>query len=252
MKLVSMMKCSSTAQERFADRPARARSPVPRRSWCLGLLPVALGLFGASIVVAAPLRATPVVAPAAATQRVPGPDKTVATPLQQPAQNDALPDGESSLADTVDLATVESAAPAHGAGLPMARVLDEVLSAGFEVRLANIAVDAAKGDATAFAALANPVLSVTVGRALGYNPKVCSPDCSANQYQFTLSDQATISDVLFGKRRLRSEIGQLSERIAKLQRDDALRLVRLAAKRQFAALVYSQARLRLAVRVLQG
>jgi outer membrane protein TolC len=137
-------------------------------------------------------------------------------------------------------------------GLPLNRIVAEAIAVGFEARLASIAVDAARGDAKSFAAIANPAVSLGYGRALGYNPAVCSsPGCSPNQYTVGLSDQAAIADVVSGKRGLRKDIGQLSVRIAGLQRDDAIRVIKLAAKQQFSALVFAQARLRLAQRVLQ-
>lgn len=151
------------------------------------------------------------------------------------------------------LSSIESSGTprvAPGTGLTLATVLKEVLTAGFETRLANLSVDAARGDARSFAAIANPAMSLGVGRALGYNATVCGPGCSANQYTLGLSDQSAISDVISGKHGLRKDMGRQSVRLASLQRDEAIRVVKLAAKQQFASLVFSQARLRLSERVL--
>lgn len=153
----------------------------------------------------------------------------------------------------VSSTSVEGAAApkvAQGKGLTLNVVLREVLASGFETRLANISVDAARGDAWALAAIANPSVSFGVGRAIGYDPSGCAPGCSAMQYSLGLSDQAAINDLLSGKRGLRKNIGQKAVRLASLQRDDAIRVVTLAAKQQFGSLVFSQARLRLAERVL--
>jgi len=142
-------------------------------------------------------------------------------------------------------------APEQRGGLTLQAVLQEVLSRGFETRLASIAVDAAKGDARAFSAFANPSAALTFGRALGYSAQACGGSgCSANQYTIGLSDSAALSDLLSGKHSLRKDIGRQLVRISSLQRDDAIRVARLTAKQQYAQVVYAQAKLQLANRVL--
>jgi outer membrane protein TolC len=170
-----------------------------------------------------------------------------ATP-SEPVQSEAI---GSSLPPSLSTPTLRDESVSK-VRLSLNRVIAEAIAVGFDARLANIAVDAARGDAKSLSALANPAVSLGYGRALGYDPKVCgSPGCSPNQYTVGLSDQAVINDVVSGKRGLRKAIGQLSVRIAGLQRDDAIRAIKLGVKLQFSALVFSQARLRLAERVLR-
>jgi len=145
--------------------------------------------------------------------------------------------------------STDSPAVVSDKALSLNTVLREVLASGFEARLANITVDATRGDARSFAAIANPAMSLGMGRALGYNPSQC-PGCSATQYQLGLSDQSALNDVISGKHGLRGDIGQKTVQIAGLQRDDAVRVLRLAAKQQFGSLVFSQARLRISERIL--
>lgn len=180
--------------------------------------------------------------------------EAVAAPVERPVPDTASSQIDRDHASTdALLASIESdVAPAvpPGTGLTLRAVLHEVLASGFETRLADISVDAARGDARTLAAVANPAVSLGVGRALGYNPGQCGPGCSANQYTLGLSDQAAINDVISGKRGLRKDIGRQSVRLASLQRDDAIRVVKLAAKQQFGSLVFALARLRLSERVL--
>jgi outer membrane protein, heavy metal efflux system len=165
----------------------------------------------------------------------------------QPEQDTVNPDPSAEL-----VLAAGSTVPNSGAGLTLKSVMHEVLASGFETRLANITVDAARGDARGFSAISNPAVTIGAGRALGYDPNTAGGSASATQYSLGLSDQAAISGILSGKHGLKKEIGRQSVRLASLQRDDAIRVVQLLAKQQYGNIVFSQARLRLSERILRS
>lgn len=140
--------------------------------------------------------------------------------------------------------------PDRPRGLTLQEAVREALSNSFESRLANVSVNAVRGDAKAFTALANPAVSFGVGRALGYDANLAGGQASPNQYSVGVSDNALLSNFIAGKYQLRRDMAKQMIKAAGLQRDAAMRLVALTVKQQFCEVVLAQARVKLAERIL--
>lgn len=136
-----------------------------------------------------------------------------------------------------------AAAPsAHGAeavppapGLPARLTLAEALrlfrERGLDLLIAEAAVASAEAEVRSAGAVPNPVLSGSLGRSWSCGPRGCpGPAWGAG-----LSDQAALSDVLFGKRGLRLEVASAARDAARLSRADAERTLAFQVKQQFLA-----------------
>src|SRR5436309_440117 len=121
-------------------------------------------------------------------------------------------------------------AAAAAASLPPTIGLSEALrlfrQQGFDALLADEAVNLARADELAAAAVANPTLSGSVGRSFGYDPAAC-PGCSATAFGLGIADGAAISDSLLGKRGLRLSVARAALEAAKRSRADAQRTLEL-------------------------
>lgn len=140
--------------------------------------------------------------------------------------------------------------PSHPRGITLQEAVREALSNSFESRLANVNVNATRGDAKAFTALANPAVSFGVGRALGYDANLAGGQASPNQYSVGISDNALLSNFIAGKYQLRRDMAKQMVKASGLERDAAMRWVALTVKQQFCEVVLAQARVKLAERIL--
>ena len=123
-----------------------------------------------------------------------------------------------------------SAAP-----LPSVVTMDEALkrfrASGFDLLIAQAQADSAAAEVRIAGAVANPLISGTVGRAINYTAPCAG--CSPWLFGVGLSDQAVLSDVLFGKRQLRVGVARAALAAARLQRNDALRTLTQAVQEAY-------------------
>lgn len=126
-----------------------------------------------------------------------------------------------------------SAAPLPSV-LSMEEAVRRFRTSGFDLLIAQAQADSAAADVRTAGAVANPQITGTVGRALNYPTTVAGcPGCSPWLYGAALSDQAILSDLLFGKRQLRLGVARAAFAAARLQRDDALRTLTQAVKEAY-------------------
>jgi cobalt-zinc-cadmium efflux system outer membrane protein len=139
------------------------------------------------------------------------------------------------------------AAPALPPAIDLETALRLVREQGLDVLTAEAAVQGAEGDAQAAAAIANPTLSGTYGRSTFFGgcpsdtgcPSIPEPALTAG-----LSDNAALFDTLIGKRRLRRDVARAALAAARLQRNDALRLLEGQVKGAFVQVLVSRDTLR--------
>jgi cobalt-zinc-cadmium efflux system outer membrane protein len=155
------------------------------------------------------------------------------------------------------------AAPSPGASsaaapaLPPVLRLDEALrllrERGFDLLVAEAAVEGAEGDVSAAGAVANPSASFSYGRSFTYghctdalgNPTSCGvlPDVLLGG---SLSDQGAVFDAITGKRGLRVKAARSALAAARASRDDALRTLTAQTKQAFVQAVVAKQALQVA------
>jgi len=141
-----------------------------------------------------------------------------------------------------DDAAESSNLPVH---LGMADALRLFRERGFDLIVADAAVDSVRGDAQMAGAIPNPAISGGVGRSFGFNSKTC-PGCSALAWSAGVSDQSAIFDTLSGKRRLRSRTAELALSVARQNRADTQRTLESMLRQQYLEAVYNRDALDLA------
>ena len=133
--------------------------------------------------------------------------------------------------------------------LPVLLTLDEAMSQfkqkGFDLLLADAAVQQAQGDLQANGALAPPVISFSAGHTKGYDPAFAGPGASDKSYGVGISDSNALSDLLWGKRLLRVRISEAAIQAAKLGRKDAERTLTTLLKEQYLQAALAQLNLTL-------
>ena len=138
--------------------------------------------------------------------------------------------------------------------LPAVLTLPEALrlfqERSFDLLLADAQVAAAGGDEASAAAVPNPAVSGSVGRSFGYDAAAC-PGCSALAVGIGVSDQAALSDVLFGKHGLRVSAARAAAAAARLSREDAERTLRLALQQAVVDAALQQGQLDLALELAE-
>ncbi len=111
--------------------------------------------------------------------------------------------------------------------------LDDALrlfrSHGLDLIIADASVQVAEGESRAAGAVANPTLSAGVGTAL-QSPLFGSASLALSAQ---LSDNASILDLLVGKRVLRSRVAERALEAARLDRRDAQRMLEAQVKTQY-------------------
>jgi cobalt-zinc-cadmium efflux system outer membrane protein len=122
---------------------------------------------------------------------------------------------------------------------------------GFDLLIAEAAVDAAQGDVVAARAIPNPSLALGYGRSFYVS---CTGACPAvpGAYTASLSDQAAIEDSLSGKRRLRTAVADAALAVARLGRADAERTLVFQVEAQFAQVLVAQRTAAFATEVADG
>jgi cobalt-zinc-cadmium efflux system outer membrane protein len=118
---------------------------------------------------------------------------------------------------------------------------------GFDLLVAEAAVEGAEGDAAVAGAVANPSLSLSYGRSFTYghctdasgNPAACGrlPDALLGA---GVSDQGAAFDALTGKRGLRVRAARSAAAAARASRDDALRTLTAQTKQAFVQAVVAK------------
>ncbi len=106
-------------------------------------------------------------------------------------------------------------------------------TSGFDLLVANAAIEAARADARVAAAIPNPSLSLSRGSTSTYDPAQCS-GCSNRSLSAAVSDQA-ISDLVSGRRRLRAAVARGGVDIATQTRADVERTLEFTVKQQLLA-----------------
>ncbi len=131
------------------------------------------------------------------------------------------------------------------AELPQLLRLDDALrlfrTHGFDILIAEASVMSAEGDKIAAGALINPAVNANIGRVLNYDASCAG--CSATSFGGGISDQASIADVISGKRGLRVKVASAALAAAKLSRVDAQRTLEYQVKQQYFQVVFARAAL---------
>jgi len=145
----------------------------------------------------------------------------------------------------------ETNSPQVSAGLPPVVRLEDALrllrERGFDLLVAEAAIEGAEGDVAAAGAIANPALSLSYGRSFTYghctdaagSPASCGalPDVLLGA---GLSDQGAAFDALTGKRSLRVRAARSAAAAARASRDDALRTLTSQTKQAFVQAVVAK------------
>lgn len=132
--------------------------------------------------------------------------------------------------------------PAH---VSMADALRLFREHGFDVLLAEAAIDSAKADVQTAGAIPNPAFSGGVGRSFSFNGSQC-PGCSALAWSAGISDQSALADMISGKRGLRQRTAELALAAARQNRTDAQRTLEAGLRQQYLEAVYAHDALDLA------
>jgi cobalt-zinc-cadmium efflux system outer membrane protein len=113
-------------------------------------------------------------------------------------------------------------------------------TSGLDLLVADAQVVHAEGDLLAARAVQNPNVMASLGYAFTYNPPPPCDGCSPWQVSVQLSDNATLFDVVTGKRGLRSDSARAALVAARLGRTDAERIVRAQVKQAYVQLVVAK------------
>ncbi|HZU85052.1 MAG TPA: TolC family protein [Polyangiaceae bacterium] len=129
--------------------------------------------------------------------------------------------------------------------MPEQLALDQALqllrSRGLDLLLSEAQVRSAEGDVSVAGEVPNPALNLGYGRVLPpYNPALCAPDCSNNEYTAGISDQAAIEDSISGKRGLRLKVARAALAAARLSHVDALRVLEFQVKSAYVQVAQAQ------------
>jgi outer membrane protein, heavy metal efflux system len=122
-------------------------------------------------------------------------------------------------------------AQATSATLTLNRALRLFREHGFDLLIADAALDAAEADVRFAAAIANPSLSLSRGRSSTYDPTRCG-GCSSASIGAGVTDQGAVSDVVTGKRRLRIAVVRAARDAVKKSRADVERTLEFTVKQQ--------------------
>ena len=126
--------------------------------------------------------------------------------------------------------------------LTLADTMQLFRSNGLDLLIADAAVASAQGDLRIARAVANPSISGGLAHSFAYDPTQC-PDatCSATAWSASVSDQAALSDEIFGKRKLRIKVAEAALLAARQGRRDAERTIAASVKQQYLAVELGQA-----------
>ena len=124
-----------------------------------------------------------------------------------------------------------AAAEDTAAPLTLDTALQRFRSRAFDLIIADASIASAAADVTAASAFANPSLSLSRGKSSTYDPSQC-PGCSNTSTSAGVTDQAAISDLLSGKRRLRIEVANAALEATKRSRADVERTLEFTLEQQ--------------------
>ena len=113
-------------------------------------------------------------------------------------------------------------------------------TSGLDLLVADAQVVHAEGDLLAARAVQNPNLQGSVGYAFDYGPPAACVGCSPWSFSVQLSDNATLFDIMTGKRGLRGDVARAALKAARLGRVDAERVVRAQVKQAYVQLVVAK------------
>jgi len=111
---------------------------------------------------------------------------------------------------------------------------------GLDLLVADAQVVHAEGDLLAARAVQNPNVTGSVGYAFSYNPPATCNGCSPWSFSVQLSDNATLFDIMTGKRGLRGDVARAALKAARLGRVEAERLVRAQVKQTYVQVVVAK------------
>ena len=117
------------------------------------------------------------------------------------------------------------------APLTLDTALQRFRTHAFDLIIADASIASATADVTVASAVANPSLSLSRGKSSTYDPSQC-PGCSNTSTSAGVTDQAAISDLLSGKRRLRIEVAKAALEATKRSRADVERTLEFTLKQQ--------------------
>jgi outer membrane protein, heavy metal efflux system len=123
-----------------------------------------------------------------------------------------------------------SAVTARAAPLTLDDAIRIFRISGFDLLIANANLDSARTDEQIAAALPNPSFSLSRGSTSNYDPTLCS-GCSSHSVSAGVTDSA-ISDLVSGRRRLRTDVAHALVRVSAATRDDVERTLEFSVKQQ--------------------
>jgi len=157
--------------------------------------------------------------------------------------------GSASGALFLTVLVVQAQVPPPGRlSLPEALALAE--RQGYDALLAQASVASAEADLSAVRRLPNPLFSGAWVRSTGV--PVSGGETTANGYSLSLADQGAAEAVLSGKRGLRVREATEAVSAARSNREDALRLLRLAVAQAFYDALAAEASLRVSRKVAES
>ena len=113
-------------------------------------------------------------------------------------------------------------------------------TSGLDLLVADAQVVHAEGDLLAARAVQNPNIQGSVGYAFDYGPPAACVGCSPWSFSVQVSDNATLFDIMTGKRGLRGDVARAALKAARLGRVDAERVVRAQVKQAYVQLVVAK------------
>jgi len=136
------------------------------------------------------------------------------------------------------------AAPQLPEVLTQKKALEIFRQRGFDLLVAEASIKSAEGDLTIARSVANPGVSLGVGKNFD-----CAPpqDCSALSYSVGISDSDVLSGWVSGKYELRKTVAARALEAARRSRDDAQRTLEFQLKQAYTAALEAQALLKNAV-----
>jgi len=135
-------------------------------------------------------------------------------------------------------------APRLPAVLTLKQALEIFRERGFDLLVAEATVRSAEGDLIVARSVANPGLSLGVGRSFDC---ASSQDCSVTTYSAELSDNNALSTFASGKYGLRRDVADAALAAARRSRDDAQRTLEFQVKQTYVSALQAQALLENAV-----
>jgi cobalt-zinc-cadmium efflux system outer membrane protein len=118
--------------------------------------------------------------------------------------------------------------------LTLPDALTQFRKTGFDLLIADANIRAAQGDLLAANAIPNPLFGAGFSKSFDYSAADAGPGASSVGWLAQVSDQAALFNTLIvGKRRLRRNVAQAGLEAARLDRNDAERVLGLMVKQQF-------------------